>query len=332
MRIGVVGVGRIGAEHARTLHDQPDVELVITDSDATRAEQVADKLGVTAVASFDELVRQELDGLVIAAATKAHPQLIAAGVDAGLPVFCEKPVAADVPATRQVRDHVQRAGGTVQIGFMRRFDAGYRAAREALRSGALGELRRVHVVTADPHPPSPMYVPISNGIYRDLHIHDFDAIRWVTGCEVREVFALGKNRGDPMFGRAGDVDEATTMLRLDDGTLVTMHGSRYNGAGYDVRMELAGTKDTWVVGLDHRMPLRSAEPGADLPNGHPWPGFWPRFTPAYRAEMEGFVALVRDGGTSPCSVDDALAALVVAEAAARSRRERRPVHLVEMGS
>lgn len=332
MRIGVVGVGRIGTEHARTLHDHPDVELVVTDSDALRAAQVADKLGVPSVGSFDELLACGLDGLVIAAATKAHPQLISAGVDAQLPVFCEKPVASDVPSTRQVRDHVHRAGGTVQIGFMRRFDAGYRAAREALRSGALGELRRVHVVTADPHPPSSMYVPISNGIYRDLHIHDFDAVRWVTGCEVREVFAMGKNRGDPVFGQANDVDEATTMLRLDDGTLVTMQGSRYNGAGYDVRMELAGTKDTWAVGLDQRMPLHSAEPGADLPNAHPWPGFWPRFTPAYRAEMDAFVDLVRHGGESPCSVDDALAALVVAEAAVRSRRENRPVHLVEMGA
>jgi myo-inositol 2-dehydrogenase/D-chiro-inositol 1-dehydrogenase len=332
MRIGVVGVGRIGAEHARTLHDQPDVDLVLMDADVTRAAQVADKLGVPTVASFDELLGSQLDGLVVAAATKAHPELIAAGVDAHLPVFCEKPVAADVPGTRQVADHVRRADGTVQIGFMRRFDAGYRAAREALRSGALGELRRVHVVTADPHPPSSMYVPISNGIYRDLHIHDFDAVRWVTGCEVREVFALGKNRGDAVFAQANDVDEATTLLRLDDGTLVTMQGSRYNGAGYDVRMELAGTKDTWVVGLDQRVPLRSAEPGAGFPTAHPWPGFWPRFTPAYRAEMEAFVELVRTGGPSPCTVDDALAALVVAEAAARSRREHRPVHLVEMGS
>ncbi|HET8615326.1 MAG TPA: Gfo/Idh/MocA family oxidoreductase [Actinomycetales bacterium] len=332
MKIGVVGVGRIGTEHARTLHDHPDVELVVTDADLVRAEQVADKLGVPSVASVDELLRTPLDGLVIAAATKAHPQLICAGVDAGLPVFCEKPVASDVPGTRQVADHVRRAGGTVQVGFMRRFDPGYRTAREALRSGVLGELRRVHVVTADPRPPSPVYVPISNGIYRDLHIHDFDAVRWVTGREVREVFAMGKNRGDPMFARAGDVDEATTMLRLDDDTLVTMHGSRYNGAGYDVRMELAGTKDTWVVGLDQRIPLHSAEPGADIPSAHPWPGFWPRFTPAYRAEINGFVDLVRGGGESPCTVDDALAALVVAEAAARSRREHRPVHLVEMGS
>lgn len=332
MRIGIVGVGRIGTEHARTLSDHPDVELVLTDSDAVRAEQVADKLGAPWVPTFDELLGCGLDGLVIAAATKAHPQLICAGVDAKLPVFCEKPVASDVPGTRQVRDHVHRAGGTVQIGFMRRFDAGYRAAREALRTGALGELRRVHVVTAEAHPPSSVYVPISNGIYRDLHIHDFDAVRWMTGSEVREVFALGVNRGDPVFGRANDVDEATTLLRLDDGTLVTMHGSRYNGAGYDVRMELAGTKDTWVVGLDQRVPLHSAEPGAGIPNGHAWPGFWPRFTPAYRAELNAFVDLVRHGGESPCTVDDALSALVVAEAAVRSRREHRPVHLVEMGA
>ena len=186
------------------------------------------------------------------------------------------------------------------------------------------------VVTADPHPPSPVYVPISNGIYRDLHIHDFDAVRWVTGCEVREVFALGKNRGDAVFAQANDVDEATTLLRLDDGTLATVHGSRYNGAGYDVRMELAGTTGTVVVGLDQQVPLQSMEPGVDFPTGTPWPAFWPRFTPAYRAEMTAFVAMVRGQSPSPCTVDEALQAVLIAEAAELSRRENRPVRLTEV--
>jgi myo-inositol 2-dehydrogenase/D-chiro-inositol 1-dehydrogenase len=332
MRIGIVGVGRIGAEHAHTLRAHPDVgEILVVDSEPARAKAVAARIGAEVVPDVEALLHARLDGLVIASATRAHADLIIAGVDAGLPVYCEKPVADDIPTARQVRDHVGRVGGRVQIGFQRRFDAGYRAARDAVKAGTLGELRRVHMVTADAHPPSPVYVPISHGIYRDLHIHDFDALRWVTGLEAREVFALGQNRGDEMFALAGDVDEATTMLRMEDGTLVTIQGSRYNGAGYDVRMELAGTAATWAVGLDQRMALHSAEPHAGLPTGHPWPGVWPRFTLAYRAEMNAFVDMVRDGTESACPVDDALAALTIALAALRSRREHRPVHLVEMG-
>jgi myo-inositol 2-dehydrogenase/D-chiro-inositol 1-dehydrogenase len=331
MRIGLVGVGRIGAEHARALAVHPDVdELVLADADAERASALAAELGVPCADSVHELVRSGLDGLAIAAATDAHADLIAAGVDAGLPVFCEKPVAPDVAGTIAVRDHVRDHGGRVQIGFQRRFDAGYTAARAQLAAGRIGELRRAHLLTCDPSPPAPEYIPVSGGIYRDMHVHDFDILRWVTGREVVEAFAMGANRGDEVFARSGDVDEATTLLRLDDGSLVTVQGSRYNGAGYDVRMELAGTTGTIVVGLDEKVPLRSVEPDVTFPAGEPWPAFWPRFTPAYRAEMTAFVAMVRRESPSPCTVEEALQAMLVAEAAERSRRENRPVRLAEV--
>jgi myo-inositol 2-dehydrogenase/D-chiro-inositol 1-dehydrogenase len=331
MRIGLAGVGRIGAEHARALATHPEVdELVLADADVARAATLAAELGVTSALSVEALLGSGLDGFVVAAATDAHADLIKAGVDAGLPVFCEKPVAPDVASTVAVRDHVRERDGAVQIGFQRRFDAGYTAARDELSTGRIGDLRRVHLLTCDPSPPAREYIPVSGGIYRDMHVHDFDVLRWVTGREVVEVFAMGANRGDQVFVDCGDVDEAVTLLRLDDGTLATLHGSRYNGAGYDVRMELAGTKGTVVVGLDDRVPLRSAEPGATFPAGEPWPAFWPRFTPAYRAEMTAFVAMARGESSSPCTVDEALQAVLVAEAAERSRRDNRPVRLTEV--
>jgi myo-inositol 2-dehydrogenase/D-chiro-inositol 1-dehydrogenase len=251
-------------------------------------------------------------------------------VQAGLPVFCEKPVALDVATTVRVRDAVAAAGVAVQIGFQRRFDAGYAAARDALRSGRLGELRRLHALTADPRPPHADYIPTSGGIYRDCLIHDFDAIRWVTGREITEVTAIGANRGAAFFGAAGDVDETVVLLRLDDDTLGTVHGSRYNGGGYDVRLEVAGTAGTAAVGLDDHAALRSAEPGVRFPAAEPHPTFWERFGPAYAAEIGAFVDLVRDGGVSPCPVEEALEALYVAEAATRSRMEGRAVEVGEV--
>jgi predicted dehydrogenase len=147
---------------------------------------------------------------------------------------------------------------------------------------------------------------------------------------VVEVYAVGANRGADYFGTAGDVDESVGLLTLDDGTLVTVQGSRYNGGGYDVRMELAGTAGTLVVGLDDRAPMRSAEPGVTFPDGAPWPGFWPRFLPAYRAEIQAFVELVAGRRDNPCSVAEALEAFYVAEAATRSRVERRAVRVDEV--
>ena len=216
-------------------------------------------------------------------------------------MFCEKPIAADVVTSVRVVEEVRATGVPTQIGFQRRFDAGYGAAREALRSGALGELRRVHALTGDREPPAASYIPTSGGIFRDCHVHDFDILRWVTGREVTEVYAVGANRGAAFFAEAGDVDESAAVLTLDDGTLVTLQGSRYNGGGHDVRMELAGTSATWVVGLDAHAALVSAEAGVDFPDGTPWDSFWPRWTPAYVAEMNAFVELALGRRESPCT-------------------------------
>jgi len=147
---------------------------------------------------------------------------------------------------------------------------------------------------------------------------------------VVDVTALGANRGADFFRTGGDVDNTAALLRLDDGTLVTVQGSRYNGAGHDVRMELAGTKATWVVGLDDRTPMTSAEEGATFPAGKPWPDFWTRFAPAYRAEMNAFMEVAKGAAPSPCTVEDALAALYVAEAAEMSLRQGRPVEVAEV--
>jgi myo-inositol 2-dehydrogenase/D-chiro-inositol 1-dehydrogenase len=212
----------------------------------------------------------------------------------------------------------------VRIGFQRRFDAGYRAAAAALRAGELGELHRVHLITADPAPPPAEYIPLSGGVFRDCHIHDFDILRWVTGHEVVSVYATGANRGAAFFAEAGDVDNSAALLTLDDGTLATLQGSRYNGGGYDVRMELAGTKGTQAVGLGPRAPLRSAE-GLQPPDT-PWPDFVTRFGAAYTAEIDAFL---RDG-EGLCSIEDALAALYVAEAADLSLRQGRPVEVAEV--
>ncbi|MDH2414026.1 Gfo/Idh/MocA family oxidoreductase [Nocardioides sp. CER19] len=331
MRIGFLGVGRIGVSHAAVVAQHPAVEeVVVADADPARAREVAQRFGARAVETADEVFAAGVDGLVVATATDSHADLILRGAAGGLPVFCEKPVALDVPGTLRVRDAVASAGTPVQIGFQRRFDAGYIAARNAVNRGSLGELRRVHAVTADPHPPSAAFIPTSGGIYRDCLIHDFDAIRWVTGREIVEVTAVGTNRGAAFFGEAGDVDETVVLLTLDDGTLGTVHGSRYNGGGYDVRLEVAGTRGTAAVGLDDHAALWSAEPGVAFPADEPHPTFWERFAPAYAAEINAFLDVVRDGSPSPCGVDEALEALYVAEAATLSRVEGRRVDVAEV--
>lgn len=331
MRIALLGAGRIGASHAAALTAHPAVsQLFVADADPERARIAAEQAGGQALADVDAAFAAAPDAMVIATPTATHADLILRAVAAGVPVFCEKPAAADVRQTVEVARAVAVSGVPVQIGFQRRFDAGYQAARAALRAGDLGVLHRLHLVTADPAPPHADYIPLSGGIFRDCHIHDFDIARWLTGQEVVEVYATGANRGAAFFAAAGDVDTSTAILTFADGTLATVQGSRYNGAGYDVRAELAGTAATLVVGLDPRAPLRSAEPGVP-PSGEPtWPDFWQRFRPAYAAELSAFVEVAAGRVPSPCTVEEALEALYIAEAADLSRREHRPVRLEEV--
>lgn len=331
MRIGCLGVGRIGSSHAAVVQQHPDVSgVVVTDADGSRAREVAERLGCESRDTAAEVLGSGVDAVVVASATGAHAELISAGVAAGVPVFCEKPVALDVASTRDVLAQVQESGVPVQIGLQRRFDAGYGAARAALADGRIGDLHRVHLLTGDQEPPPAAYIPTSGGMYRDCHIHDFDILRWVTGREVAGVFATGSNRGASFFRDAGDVDNSAALLTLGDDTLVTLQGSRYNGGGHDVRMELAGNRATYSVGLDERLPLVSAETGVAFPSGEPWPNFWERFTPAYVAELQAFVEVAAGQRPSPCTVADALEALYVAEAAELSRAEGRWVEVAEV--
>ncbi|WP_027759186.1 Gfo/Idh/MocA family protein [Streptomyces sp. AA1529] len=326
MRIGLIGTGRIGTLHARTLDAHPEVSgLVVADADAARAHETAAALGATAVPGVPDLFDADLDAVVIASATASHAELIRAAARRGLPAFCEKPIALDPAGTRAALADVAAAGTLLQIGFMRRFDAGYTAAREAVRTGRLGRLHTVRAMTSDPAPPPAAYLPHSGGLYRDCLVHDFDAVRWVTGREIVSVHATGSAAGPAMFAEAGDVDTAAALLTLDDGTLCTATATRMNGAGYDVRMELAGERDQFAVGLDARTPLTSLEPAAPPPPERPWPGFLERFGPAYEAEIDAFVRALRGEIPNPCDGREALAALLAAEACELSRATGVPV-------
>lgn len=349
MRIGLLGAGRIGAFHAATLAAHPGVgELVIADADLPRARRVADAYGggwtgfgtaaarqasVRAV-SVDALFDSRPDAVVIASATEAHPRLITWAAGAGIPAFCEKPVARDLAGTVAALRAVEEAGAVLQIGFQRRFDPGYRAAREAVKAGRMGRLHTVRTVSSDAAPPPASYIPLSGGLYRDCLIHDFDILRWVTGREVTEVYAAGANVGEDFFRAAGDADTAAALLTLEGGVLVTATATRYHAAGYDVRMELAGTDDQFSVGSGPRTPLTSVEPdapplGAVAVPPSRWPGFLERFASAYRAELDVFLRVARGERPNPCEGREALRALLVAEACELSRRERRPVTMAE---
>jgi myo-inositol 2-dehydrogenase/D-chiro-inositol 1-dehydrogenase len=331
MRLGLVGLGRIGAFHAGTLTDIPAIDsLVVTDLKPERTKSIVDRYGVEGVDSLDGLLAAGVDGVIIAASTNAHTQLVLSCVEAGLPTLCEKPVAA---SAAEGADLLRRLAGTtvpVQIGFQRRYDAAIAAAKAAVDSGELGWINTVRSTTLDAEPPTPEYVAVSGGMFRDCGVHDFDIIRWITGQEAVEVYATGSNRGADFFREHNDVDTSATIVTFADGALGVVSNTRYNGRGYDVRLEVHGSKDSVAAGIDPNWPIRSTEPGATYPTGEPYRFFMDRFQPAFRAEFETFLDVVAGNRPSPCTVADGLEADWIAEACARSVKEHRPVRIEEV--
>ena len=333
--LGLVGVGRIGVMHAgniaslnSVLHPQGiNVRLRLTDVAADHARTVADDLGAEFLPSVEALISSGIDGLVIATGTGTHPGLIKAGVDAGIPVFCEKPVAMNVADSEPVLDYIRAKGGTVQIGHQRRFDAGYVEAKRAFTAGELGWIHSLRAVTCDMAPPPVEFLAGSGGLFRDCSVHDFDILRWLTGREIVEVYAKGSNNGDPALGAVGDVDTALALVTFDDGTLGTVSASRYNGAGHDVRLEIQGSAGSLMVGLDEKSALASAEAGVMFPSGDAHHTFAERFDEAYRSELAAFVELIQGERDNPCTPEDAVAASRVADAAQESLETGLPVRV-----
>ncbi len=331
--LGLVGVGRIGVMHANNISALNEVlnprgvnvSLRLTDVAADHARTVAAGLGAEFLPSVEALIGSGLDGLVIATGTGTHPELIKAGVDAGIPVFCEKPVAMNVADSEPVLHYIRARQGTVQIGHQRRFDAGYLAAKRAYDAGELGWIHSLRAVTCDMAPPPVEFLAGSGGLFRDCSVHDFDILRWLTGRDIVEVYAKGSNNGDPAIGAVGDVDTALALVTFDDGTLGTVSASRYNGAGHDVRLEIQGSAGSLMVGLDRKSALASAEAGVEFPDGDAHLTFAERFDQAYRSELAAFVELILGERENPCTPEDAVAASRVADAAQESMETGRPV-------
>ncbi len=332
--LGLIGLGRIGAFHTETLMNLPELDdLVITDERPDVVAQVAAKYGATPVNSVAELLASGVDGVVVAAATPAHATLTLAAVEAGLPTFCEKPVAATAEESAHVAEAIGRSGVPVQIGYQRRFDAAFAAAKAAVDGGTLGALHTVRSTTMDPAPPPLDYIKGSGGIFRDCAVHDFDTVRWITGQEAVEVYATGSVQGDPLFTEYGDVDTAAVVVRFDGGALGVISNARYNGRGYDCRLEVHGFEDTVVAGWDHGVPMRNVDPrlgDSGFPTGMPHHFFMDRFTEAFRTELAAFVDVVRGGPVQGATVADAVEVAWIAEAATESLRRGAPVRISEV--
>jgi myo-inositol 2-dehydrogenase/D-chiro-inositol 1-dehydrogenase len=330
MRIAVLGAGRIGSFRARVLSELSAVdEVIVGNRTVERAQKLAEELGGTA-GTIDEAIDAEPDAVFVSLATELHAEALHRCIDAGLPIFCEKPIALTLPETASVIEHAERAGNVIQVAFQRRLDPDYLRAYREIRDGGLGTLYSIRITAHDTEPAPEEFIVSSGGTYRDLHIHDFDLARWLTGLEVEQVYALGSVRGFDRYAKYDDVDNTAILMNMSDGLPVLITGTRHNPRGHDFRMEVFGSEDSFSVGQNSLSQPRSVEPDTPLPTKGPYRDFIERFGESLRQETMAFIEVMRGERENPNPSAGAMEALRVAVACEVSRKEGRSVRVAEI--
>ena len=327
VRVAVLGAGRIGRRHARTVATQtPGAELVlVADALETAARATATDLrvGRWTTDAMTAIADPEVDAVVLASPTEQHAPQIVAAAAAGKDIFCEKPIALDLETTDRAIEAVARAGVRLHVGFNRRFDKGYLRAKADIVAGRVGTVESIRDVMRDPAPPPRAYVAGAGGHFRDMTIHNLDCVRWLAGCEVVEVSVMAACLVDPMFAELGDVDTSIATLRLESGALAVIDNSRRSGFGYDLRTEVFGSEGALFVGVQQATPVTHLSAGGVTTDHVHF--FLDRFDQAYVDEIRDFVDAIVQGRPASVTGADGRAALALAYACEASVRERGPV-------
>ena len=325
LRVGVLGLGRMGRLHAENLAGRAaGCELAcVSDLDADRGAQVARDLGVPFVGDPEAVLSDDgVDAVVVATPSASHAELSVAAARAGKHTFCEKPISLDHDETLATLEAIERAGVVFQVGLHRRFDPDWVMVAERIRSGELGDPYFFRAALRDMSSPPASFLTGSGGMFLDVSLHDLDVARWWMG-EVVQVWAQGAALSDPVFAEQGDVDLAVLVLSFESGALGVIDNGRSAGYGYESSTEVVGSKTSAYIGNRPPHGVEWRTPGwrsTAVPSD-----FTERYPVAYRRELEGFAASVLDGEPVRASGWDALCAFELGMAAARSCSAGRPV-------
>ena len=322
--IALIGGGRIGKIHAGNAAAHPALSLkYVIDPCGDAATSLAARHGATVTTLESALADPTVAGVIVASPTDQHVTHCLQAAAAGKAIFCEKPVDLSVERARSAAGALAKA--RLFLGFNRRFDPSFRALRQKLHAGVIGNLETLHIISHDPAPPPVSYIKVSGGLFKDMTIHDFDVARWLLAEPVVEVYAVAACLVDPAIGAADDVDTAKVLLRTASGRIAFISNSRRSGYGYDQRIEAFGSGGS--VRVDNVATSTVAVWGEAGAAQAPFQNFFlERYAEAYRLEMDHFAAVLR-GEQPAVGFDDGVRALELAEAVGRSVATGRPVSL-----
>nr|WP_300314901.1 inositol 2-dehydrogenase [Halomonas sp.] len=330
MRLALIGAGRIGKVHARTIDLNPEVTLAaVADVHAEAAESLARQYGVRAISADAIFEDDGIDAVLIASSTPTHADYLERAAQSGKAVLCEKPIALDLARTREALKVLEAHPVTCALGFNRRHDPQFAALKQAVADGRIGNMESLIIISRDPAPPPAEYVRASGGLFRDMMIHDFDMARWLLDEPIVQVQAQGSCLIDPAIGEAGDVDTAMVTLITASGRLCHISNSRRACYGYDQRIEAFGSAGMLQASNETETRLRfTGEPG-QVEEKPKW-FFLERYAQAYSAEITDFVDAWQQGRAPLAGAQDGLEALRLADAAQLSLQEQRAVNLDEI--
>lgn len=334
VRIGLIGAGRMGSTLAYHLAFSVETAdfVALADAIPENAQAVAAACRVPDVYTdyHDMLARDDIDAVVIVTPTNAHTEVIRAAAAAGKHIFTEKPLALTLAGCDEAIAAVEAAGVKMMVGFMRRFDPAYMAAKQKIDAGLIGNPVMFKAVGRDPWRTSLEYARRENsgGLIADMGIHDFDLARWLMGSEVTRVASEGGCLVFPELDGVGDIDNAVVNLAFENGAIGNVDVSRNAIYGYDIRTEVIGSEGTLLIGTLQQNPLLVLTKNSVAHDT--LPGFMARFADAYAAEIRDFVEALESGRDVSITGQDARAATAIAVAATVSLDEGRPVTLSEV--
>lgn len=332
--IGIIGAGRIGQVHAKSIGSRVAGAKVKTMADPfmnEKTEIAVKAMGVENVTKdYHEILQDpEIDAVLICSSTNTHSAISLEAIAAGKHVFCEKPIDFEIDRIKEVMQALEKSNVKYQVGFNRRFDHNFAAVKEAVVNGKIGKPHIIKVTSRDPEPPSAEYVKVSGGMFLDMTIHDFDMVRFLAGCDATEIYVQSAVLIDPEIGKAGDVDTAVITLQMENGAIAVIDNSRKAVYGYDQRVEVFGDKGMIKVENDK---LSSVEisGSAGVESEKPLYFFLERYMDAYAKEMVAFVKAIEEDAPVPLSAEDGLKPVLMGLAAKKSVQEHRPVKISEI--
>lgn len=334
IKVGIIGAGRIGRVHSESITKYVKGAEIKAISDVRVTEELkewAKGMGIPNVYEDYKLILQdpEIDAVLVCSSTNTHAPISIEAAQAGKHIFCEKPIDADVGRIQQVLAEVEKAGVKFQVGFNRRFDHNFKAIKDAVVNGDIGEPHVIRVTSRDPDAPPIEYVKVSGGMFFDMTIHDFDMVRYLSGSEVTEVYAAGGVLVNPEIGKAGDIDTAVITLKLENGAIAVIDNSRKAVYGYDQRAEVFGSKGAIQTANDTPSTAILSNVNGVIAE-KPKYFFLERYMQSFADEMACFVDSVVNDKPTLVNGNDGLQPVLIAIAAKKSLDEGRPVKLAEI--